>query len=158
MNGNFNNNANQVPQHITQQQQMLQQSSQTRNAYQDQYSQLQSLQQQQQQQHAHQTSQQQRQVFLMAGNNMFTIGPYKKRKDACRVSVLEKYEIIGYIAAGTYGKVYKAKGKKDALQNQESANKVNLLEISSKNHNADDFASIRNTATNQKKHNQQIEK
>ncbi|SCU95336.1 LANO_0E10066g1_1 [Lachancea nothofagi CBS 11611] len=49
--------------------------------------------------------------LLMANNNVFSIGPYKKRKDANRVSVVEKYEIIGYIAAGTYGKVYKARKK-----------------------------------------------
>lgn len=49
--------------------------------------------------------------LLMANNNVFSIGPYKKRKDATRISVVEKYEIIGYIAAGTYGKVYKAKRK-----------------------------------------------
>lgn len=49
--------------------------------------------------------------ILMANNNAFSIGPYKQRKDASRVSVLEKYEIIGYIAAGTYGKVYKANAK-----------------------------------------------
>ncbi|SCU77538.1 LAMI_0A01486g1_1 [Lachancea mirantina] len=47
--------------------------------------------------------------MLMANNNVFSIGPYKKRKDASRISVVEKYEIIGYIAAGTYGKVYKAR-------------------------------------------------
>ncbi|KAM3162859.1 Protein kinase domain-containing protein [Lachancea thermotolerans] len=56
--------------------------------------------------------------LLMANNNVFSIGPYKRRKDANRVSVVEKYEIIGYIAAGTYGKVYKAKRK---LQNPSSS-------------------------------------
>ncbi|SCU85117.1 LADA_0D05798g1_1 [Lachancea dasiensis] len=49
--------------------------------------------------------------LLMANNSIFSIGPYKRRKDANRVSVVEKYEIIGYIAAGTYGKVYKARKK-----------------------------------------------
>lgn len=49
--------------------------------------------------------------IVMAGNNVFSIGPYRQRKDSSRVSVLEKYEIIGYIAAGTYGKVYKAQAK-----------------------------------------------
>ncbi|SMN21862.1 similar to Saccharomyces cerevisiae YPL042C SSN3 Cyclin-dependent protein kinase, component of RNA polymerase II holoenzyme [Maudiozyma saulgeensis] len=47
--------------------------------------------------------------MLMANNDVFTIGPYRTRKDRLRISVLKKYEIIGYIAAGTYGKVYKAK-------------------------------------------------
>ena len=47
--------------------------------------------------------------MLMANNDVFCIGPYKARKDSMRVSVLDKYEVIGYIAAGTYGKVYKAK-------------------------------------------------
>ena len=40
---------------------------------------------------------------------VFSIEPYKARKDNSRVSVLDEYEILGYIAAGTYGKVYKAK-------------------------------------------------
>lgn len=52
-----------------------------------------------------------RNPMLMANNDVFAIGPYKSRKDSARVSVLEKYEIIGYIAAGTYGKVYKAKSR-----------------------------------------------
>lgn len=39
------------------------------------------------------------------------MGPYKARKDMARVSVVEKYDVMGYIAAGTYGKVYKAVGK-----------------------------------------------
>lgn len=47
--------------------------------------------------------------MLMANNDVFTIAPYRTRKDNARISVLDKYEIIGYIAAGTYGKVYKAK-------------------------------------------------
>lgn len=50
-----------------------------------------------------------KQPMLMANNDVFSIGPYKARKDSSRFSVLEKYEIIGYIAAGTYGKVYKAR-------------------------------------------------
>ncbi|AGO13629.1 AaceriAGL249Cp [[Ashbya] aceris (nom. inval.)] len=58
--------------------------------------------------------------MLMANNNVFSIGPYRQRKDAGRVSVLEKYEIIGYIAAGTYGKVYKAKAK-EAREEQENS-------------------------------------
>lgn len=47
----------------------------------------------------------------MATSHFFTIRPYRERKDESRVSVTERYEILGYIAAGTYGKVYKAKGK-----------------------------------------------
>ncbi|KAG0668131.1 isoleucine-tRNA ligase [Maudiozyma exigua] len=47
--------------------------------------------------------------MLMANNDVFSIVPYRMRKDRQRISVLKKYEIIGYIAAGTYGKVYKAK-------------------------------------------------
>lgn len=49
--------------------------------------------------------------MLMASNDVFTIAPYRSKRDATRISVVEKYEIIGYIAAGTYGKVYKAKSK-----------------------------------------------
>ncbi|CCH41052.1 Serine/threonine-protein kinase [Wickerhamomyces ciferrii] len=48
---------------------------------------------------------------LMASNNCFTLLPYKTRKDALRKSVLQKYDIVGYIASGTYGRVYKAKSK-----------------------------------------------
>lgn len=51
------------------------------------------------------------QSTLMALNSILTLGPYKHRKDLTRESVLSKFEIIGYIAAGTYGKVYKARSK-----------------------------------------------
>lgn len=61
-----------------------------------------------------------KQPLLMANNSVFSIGPYKKRKDASRISVLEEYEIIGYIAAGTYGKVYKAKRREDGRNEIES--------------------------------------
>ncbi|CAL9738208.1 meiotic mRNA stability protein kinase Ssn3p [Monosporozyma servazzii] len=63
--------------------------------------------------------------MLMANNDVFTIGPYKSRKDNSRISVLEKYEIIGYIAAGTYGKVYKARGGK--MKNDGSVDDINKL-------------------------------
>ncbi|CAO3691134.1 unnamed protein product [Rhizopus microsporus] len=36
---------------------------------------------------------------------------YKKRKDARRPRVLDKYEIIGFISSGTYGRVYKARSR-----------------------------------------------
>ncbi|KAK9479829.1 kinase-like domain-containing protein [Lipomyces japonicus] len=39
------------------------------------------------------------------------LGGYKIRKDRARQKVLDKYEIIGYIAAGTYGRVYKARSR-----------------------------------------------
>ncbi|KAH3677107.1 hypothetical protein WICMUC_001862 [Wickerhamomyces mucosus] len=48
---------------------------------------------------------------VMAGSGIFTLVPYKNRKDTMRKSVLSKYEILGYIASGTYGRVYKAKSK-----------------------------------------------
>lgn len=47
----------------------------------------------------------------VASSHFFTIGPYRRRKDQNRVSVIDRYEILGYIAAGTYGKVYKVRGK-----------------------------------------------
>lgn len=53
------------------------------------------------------------QPALMASSSILTIGPFKHRKDVTRESVLSAYNIIGYIAAGTYGKVYKAKLKKN---------------------------------------------
>lgn len=52
------------------------------------------------------------QPTLMAPNTILTVGPYKHRKDLTRESVVSKYQILGYIAAGTYGKVYKAKSKR----------------------------------------------
>ena len=48
---------------------------------------------------------------LMAPSSILTMGPYKHRKDLVRESLLSKYKIVGYIAAGTYGKVYKAEAK-----------------------------------------------
>ena len=48
---------------------------------------------------------------MMADSSTLTLGTYKLRKDNSRVSVLTKYEIIGYIASGTYGRVYKAKSR-----------------------------------------------
>ncbi|EER34717.1 meiotic mRNA stability protein kinase UME5 [Candida tropicalis MYA-3404] len=53
------------------------------------------------------------QPALMASNSILTLGPFKHRKDLTRESVLSTYQIMGYIAAGTYGKVYKAKLKND---------------------------------------------
>lgn len=57
--------------------------------------------------------------MLMANNDVFSIAPYRTRKDRQRISVLKKYEIIGYIAAGTYGKVYKAKSLTQPTSPQE---------------------------------------
>ncbi|KAI8075119.1 kinase-like domain-containing protein [Gongronella butleri] len=36
---------------------------------------------------------------------------YKLKRDACRPKVLDKYDIIGFISSGTYGRVYKARSK-----------------------------------------------
>merc|ERR1712093_262497 len=36
---------------------------------------------------------------------------YRSRRDAARTSVLEKYNIMGFLASGTYGRVYKASVK-----------------------------------------------
>lgn len=36
---------------------------------------------------------------------------YKLRRDAMRMRVLDKYEIIGFISSGTYGRVYKARSR-----------------------------------------------
>ncbi|RUO95921.1 hypothetical protein BC936DRAFT_142960, partial [Jimgerdemannia flammicorona] len=36
---------------------------------------------------------------------------YKARRDACRPKVLDKYDILGFISSGTYGRVYKAKSR-----------------------------------------------
>ncbi|CAR28624.1 ZYRO0F08272p [Zygosaccharomyces rouxii] len=66
-----------------------------------------------------------KQPMLMANNDVFSIGPYKARKDSTRVSVLDKYEIIGYIAAGTYGKVYKARRRAISKDDDTSIDPVN---------------------------------
>ncbi|KAH3683195.1 hypothetical protein WICPIJ_005840 [Wickerhamomyces pijperi] len=47
----------------------------------------------------------------MAGSGIFTLGPYRTRKDSTRKTILSKYDIMGYIASGTYGRVYKAKSQ-----------------------------------------------
>ncbi|KAG7886801.1 hypothetical protein KL938_000454 [Ogataea parapolymorpha] len=57
------------------------------------------------------------QPMRVASTDFFTIGPYRRRRDQARVSVVQKYEILGYIAAGTYGKVFKARGKTKELGN-----------------------------------------
>ncbi|KAK9764275.1 cyclin-dependent protein kinase [Basidiobolus ranarum] len=36
---------------------------------------------------------------------------YKARKNAAKIKVLDKYEILGFISSGTYGRVYKARSK-----------------------------------------------
>lgn len=36
---------------------------------------------------------------------------YKAKRDACRQKIASKYEILGFISSGTYGRVYKAKSK-----------------------------------------------
>lgn len=54
------------------------------------------------------------QPALMASSSILTLGPFKHRKDMTRDSVLSTYQILGYIAAGTYGKVYKAKLRTNA--------------------------------------------
>ncbi|KAJ9087349.1 cyclin-dependent protein kinase [Entomophthora muscae] len=43
------------------------------------------------------------------------VGQYKKRFDESRIRVFDKYEILGFISSGTYGRVYKAvlKNKND---------------------------------------------
>lgn len=50
---------------------------------------------------------------LMANSSVFTLLPYKTRKDAVRRTVLQKYSVLGYIASGTYGRVYKAECRQD---------------------------------------------
>ncbi|KAI5949956.1 SSN3 [Candida theae] len=67
------------------------------------------------------------QPALMAPNSILTLGPFKHRKDLTRDSVLSTYQIIGYIAAGTYGKVYKAKLRTtnvNAKDGQERGNRI----------------------------------
>ena len=53
-------------------------------------------------------------------SSLLTIGPYRHRKDLSRQKLLRKYLILGYIAAGTYGKVYKARSKFVSNDNEDS--------------------------------------
>ncbi|ODV92613.1 hypothetical protein CANCADRAFT_147630 [Tortispora caseinolytica NRRL Y-17796] len=46
------------------------------------------------------------------------LGTFKQYKDGTRVSVLDKYEIAGYIAAGTYGRVFKARSKDSRVEDE----------------------------------------
>lgn len=70
------------------------------------------------------------QPTLMALNSILTLGPYRHRKDLTRESVLAKYEIIGYIAAGTYGKVYKARAKaNDKRDKPENGNNNQEIDV-----------------------------
>lgn len=54
----------------------------------------------------------------MADNSILTLGPYKQRKDSERVPVIQRYDIIGYIASGTYGRVYKARPRDPARSSE----------------------------------------
>ncbi|KAI7861859.1 kinase-like domain-containing protein [Spinellus fusiger] len=40
-----------------------------------------------------------------------SMADYKQKRDACRPKVLEKYDIVGFISSGTYGRVYKARSR-----------------------------------------------
>lgn len=64
----------------------------------------------------------------MALSLILTIGPYRHRKDMSRQLVLLKYLILGYIAAGTYGKVYKARLKQVIKAETEDEMAVDVAE------------------------------
>ncbi|KAI5960559.1 SSN3 [Candida pseudojiufengensis] len=77
------------------------------------------------------------QPALMASNSILTLGPFKHRKDLTRESVLSTYQIMGYIAAGTYGKVYKAKlrgnlKKEDEVKNSNGNSSSNAEDLDTK--------------------------
>ncbi|KAK6457139.1 cyclin-dependent serine/threonine protein kinase [Scheffersomyces xylosifermentans] len=74
----------------------------------------------------------------MASNSILTLGPFKHRKDLTRESVLSTYQIIGYIAAGTYGKVYKAKSKN--ITSKDNANQNGNSNIGAGNNSGQLFA------------------
>jgi cyclin-dependent kinase 8/11 len=38
---------------------------------------------------------------------------YRARRDASRRTVVSKYQILGFISSGTYGRVYKAQSSED---------------------------------------------
>lgn len=95
------------------------------------------------------------QPALMALNSILTLGPFKHRKDLTRESVLSTYQIMGYIAAGTYGKVYKAKLKSNKLNKTDDdsgidgINNKDILSESMNDLHHDNSSSIMiNTTTN----------
>ena len=52
----------------------------------------------------------------MQRNALYNFDPmqrYRAKKDSTRRSVLSKYNILGFISSGTYGRVYKAQSKDD---------------------------------------------
>lgn len=79
------------------------------------------------------------QPTMMALSSILTLGPYKHRKDLSRHLVLLNYTVIGYIAAGTYGKVYKAKLKGGTATNG-STEDVNEMarQVASENRQTED--------------------
>lgn len=44
-------------------------------------------------------------------HSTMSMAEYKRKRDARRQRVLDKYEIIGFISSGTYGRVYKARSR-----------------------------------------------
>lgn len=88
-------------------------------------------------------SMQRPQPTVMALSLILTIGPYRHRKDLSRQPVLLKYLIIGYIAAGTYGKVYKARLK--LLANNDGDEGAELAESGA----ADSLANVSSRADSQ---------
>lgn len=81
------------------------------------------------------------QPTMMALSSILTLGPYRHRKDLSRKLVLLNYTVIGYIAAGTYGKVYKAKPKAAPAANGSSddlSEQVNGQLAESRNGDAND--------------------
>ncbi|ANZ73137.1 BA75_00755T0 [Komagataella pastoris] len=84
------------------------------------------------------------QPMRMASNDFFSIGPYRKRKDQSRESVLDKYTILGYIASGTYGKVFKASGK--SKDNQKQFYAIKKFKIDSKDSEITHYTGISQSA------------
>ncbi|ODV94221.1 hypothetical protein PACTADRAFT_45117 [Pachysolen tannophilus NRRL Y-2460] len=82
----------------------------------------------------------------MAGSNFFTIDPYKTRRDSTRISVTQKYDILGYIAAGTYGKVYKAKTKNKSPTQQQHLFAIKKFKSDSKDNEVIHYTGISQSA------------
>ncbi|ODV62721.1 cyclin-dependent serine/threonine protein kinase SSN3 [Ascoidea rubescens DSM 1968] len=56
----------------------------------------------------------------MASNSILTLGSYKNRKLISKKTILDTYKILGYIASGTYGKVYKAEYRSGSFNNNKT--------------------------------------
>lgn len=56
-----------------------------------------------------------------------TMTQYKAKRDSCRQKIASKYDILGFISSGTYGRVYKAKSKSKYVRRRERSPQSDLV-------------------------------